>query len=198
MTLLPGLKQQLGEHFGCPVLDIYSMNEAGPIAVTDPTSGGHVLLQHSLYVEILDTKGRVLPPGKRGEITISGGFNFCLPLLRYRTGDYAALEFRGREPVLVGLEGRPPVLFRTMSGQMINNIEITHVLRPFAIPQFSVHQHRDGSLKVGLRDAVGEKERVRQALLELFGSGQELEIIPLSEQGDKLVQYTSEIEGTLA
>lgn len=198
MTLLPGLKQQLEEHFGCPVLDIYSMNEAGPIAVADPGAGGHVLLQHRLYVEILDPDGRVLPPGERGEISISGGFNFCLPLLRYRTGDYAALAFHGREPMLVGLEGRPPVLFRTMKGIMINNIEITNLLRHFAIPQFTVHQQRDGRLTVGLRDAAGHEDAVRQALLGLFGSGQELELVPLEGPGDKLTQYTSEIEGTLA
>jgi len=35
MTLLPGLRQRLERRFGCPVLDIYSMNEAGPVAVAD-------------------------------------------------------------------------------------------------------------------------------------------------------------------
>jgi len=197
MTLLPGQKKQLEDHFGCPVLDIYSMNEAGPIAVADPESGGHRLLQNHLYVEILDPEGRVLPPGERGEITISGGFNFCLPLLRYRTGDHAALRFMGHDVILDGLEGRPPVLFRTMTGLMINNIEITHVLRHFAIPQFTVHQHRDGRLTMRLRGAIVETGQIRQALLGLFGSEQELEIIQLDGPGDKLVQYTSDISGTL-
>lgn len=198
MTLLPGLKQQLEERFSCPVLDIYSMNEAGPIAVFVPDSDGHLLLQHRLYVEILDREGRVLPPGERGEIVISGGFNFCLPLLRYRTGDHASLRFHGRQPVLVELEGRPPVLFRTMSGVMINNIEITNLLRRFAIPQFTVHQCHDGRLGMRLRGAALETEQIRSALLGLFGSGQELDILPLEGPGDKRVQYTSDIIGTLS
>src|SRR5262249_30239788 len=84
MTLVPGLRQQLEQRFNCPVLDVYSMNEAGPIAVADPTFGGHLLLQHCMYVEILDGQDKPLRPGERGEVTLTGGFNFCLPLLRYR------------------------------------------------------------------------------------------------------------------
>jgi len=46
MMLLPGLRQRLESHFGCPVLDVYSMNETGPIAVL--YDGVHVFLQHRL------------------------------------------------------------------------------------------------------------------------------------------------------
>lgn len=106
------------------------MNEAGPVAVADPQAGGHVLLQHTLYVEILDEAGQPVPTGTRSEVTLTGGFNVCLPLLRYRTGDYAALRFYNDEVILDGLQGRPPVRFRTPAGEWLNNIEITHALRP--------------------------------------------------------------------
>lgn len=82
MALLPALQRQLEERFRCPVLDLYSMNEAGPVAVRDPAVGGHVLLQHRLFVEILDEAGKARPPGERGEVTLTGGFNFCLPLFQ--------------------------------------------------------------------------------------------------------------------
>ena len=57
MALGAGLRQRLEERFGCPVLDVYSMNEAGPVAVYDPAEGGHVLLQHRLLVEALGPGG---------------------------------------------------------------------------------------------------------------------------------------------
>jgi phenylacetate-CoA ligase len=193
MTLLPGLRQRLEERFGCPVLDMYSMNEAGPIAVADAEAGGHVLLQHRLYVEILDEGGRPLPTGQRGEVTLTGGFNFCLPLLRYRTGDYASLRMVGREPVLERLEGRPPVLFRTMSGELINNIEVTHALRRYAIPQFTLHQDHSGGLLLQLSGAFGEVEAIRDSLLELFGINQRLKIKPVEGFPDKVAQYTSDL-----
>jgi phenylacetate-CoA ligase len=167
------------------------MNEAGPVAVYDEAAGGHVLLQHRLFVEILDDRGRVLPLGERGEVTLTGGFNFCLPLLRYRTGDYASLKFNGTELVLVDLEGRPPVRFRTMRGEWLNNIEITHSLQRFALPQFRVSQEHDGSLRLQSAGTGLDDNRIREALLELFGPGQRLSI----EQGvifdRKVVQYTS-------
>src|SRR5207248_2528256 len=73
MALLPGLARQLEAHFGCPVIDLYSSNETGPIAAGGPD--GHVLLQPRLYVEILDAEGTPCKAGQRGEITVSGGFN---------------------------------------------------------------------------------------------------------------------------
>src|SRR5262249_39647597 len=142
MALLPAMRERLEARFHCPVLDLYSLNEAGPVAVADTAAGGHVLLQHRLYVEILDPDGRPLPCGQRGEVTLTGGFNFCLPLLRYRTGDCAAWDWRGTEVVLVGLEGRPPIRFRTMRGEWLNNIEVTHALQRFALAQFTLHQDR--------------------------------------------------------
>lgn len=193
MMLSKGLRQRLQDVFGCPVLDLYSLNEAGPVAVADDRCGGHVLLQHCMHVEILDSDGRSLPDGERGEVTLTGGFNFCLPLLRYRTGDYASLETRGRELVLIGLQGRPPVRFRTVAGEWINNIEVTHALRRFPIPQFTLHQQNDGALRMrGVRIARLETE-IRETLLELFGSAQPLLLEEVQTIEGKVIQYTSDI-----
>ncbi len=197
MALGSGLRQRLEERFGCPVLDLYSMNEAGPVAVADPSEGGHVLLQPRLLVEILDAAGNVLPLGERGEITLTGGFNHCLPLLRYRTGDHAALRFGGREPVLVGLEGRPPVRYRTEDGAWINNLEITHALGPLGLPQYTLHQTAAGQLSLVHCGAEGEEEAIRRALEKLFGAGQALEVRRTEIFEGKVVQYTSTLEGAL-
>jgi phenylacetate-CoA ligase len=147
-----------------------------------------------MFVEILDAHGNPLPPGQRGEVTLTGGFNFCLPLLRYRTGDYAALRFTGAEPVLVGLEGRPPVRFRTMTGERINNIEITQALQSFAIPQYALHQQRDGSLRLTLAGPQLHIADIRQALLDLFGPSQRMDIQSVENCDGKVVQYTSDIK----
>jgi phenylacetate-CoA ligase len=198
MMLLPEMRRRLEDRFACPVLDLYSMNEAGPVAVADATAGGHVLLQPRLHVEILDPLGQPVPPGERGEITLTGGFNFCLPLLRYRTGDYASLDFRGNEAVLVGLEGRPPVRFRTMAGEWLNNIEVTHAFKRFTIPQFTLHQDHDGTLQLRLSGAEIETDAIRRCLLELFGPGQPLTVESVAGFDGKVVQYTSGLAGAAA
>ena len=197
MALRPGSRRALEERFSCPVVDIYSLNETGPVAVFDERAGGHVLLQPRMFVEILDRDGCTLPPGERGEITLTGGFNPCLPLLRYRTGDYAALRFGTAEPVLVDLEGRPPVRFRTMLGEWLNNIDVTHALKRFAFTQFTLNQALHGDLVFRFSGARGDEEAIRATLLSLFGPAQPLVIESNARFDDKVVQYTSDIAEAL-
>ena len=192
MVLLPALRGALDARFGCPVLDIYSMNEAGPIAVFDPAAGGHVLLQPRMFVEILDPAGKRVPSGERGEVTLTGGFNFCLPLLRYRTGDFASLDGSGADLVLRDFSGRPPVRFRAADGEWLNNIEITHALRDVALPQWTMHQHADGSVDFnhsGPRSGDAEIHRILRALLGEVP----LRIGEAKFDDGKVVQYTSDL-----
>jgi phenylacetate-CoA ligase len=193
MQMLPGLRRELEARFGCPVIDLYAMNEAGPIGAA--AAAGHILLQPRLYVEVLDDDGVPCLPGERGEISLSGGFNPFVPLLRYRTGDYGSLSFAGWQPFLVGLEGRPPVVFRSAGGQAINNIDVTGALKPFALPYFQLHQAAGGALTLTLPASNIEPEQVRAALLGLFGPDQALEIVaagtPAAPAG-KVIQYTRE------
>lgn len=192
MALLPGLRARLETTFECPVLDLYSMNEAGPIAVFDPAVGGHVLLQNKMFVEILDEDDRRVPEGERGEITLTGGFNFCLPLLRYRTGDFASQDFSGPEPVLRRFSGRPPVRYRSADGVWLNNIEVTHALRDLALPQWAMHQAADGSITLLHAGGAAVEDDIGDILQRLFGKVP-LRIGALPEGGDKFVQYTSDL-----
>lgn len=192
MTLLPGLRERLEARFGCPVLDIYSLNEVGPVGVFDAILGGHLLLQPRLYVEILDRAGCPVPAGETGEITVTGGFNFCLPLLRYRTGDFASLGFSDEGPVLLGLAGRRPVRYLAR-GAWINNIDVTHSLLPFPISHFNVHQRADASVVLRLApDALPQAGAARAALASLFGQPVTVEVL---QADGKTLQYTSDLEG---
>ncbi|MES2445242.1 MAG: AMP-binding protein [Pseudomonadota bacterium] len=193
MMLTEGLRRRLEDRFGCPVLDLYSMNEVGPIAVFDSAAGGHVLLQPGLYVEIVDANGDAVPPGERGEVCVTGGFNFCLPLLRYRTGDFAALAVAGGEPVLTGLAGRRPVRFRDASGGWCNNIDVSHALRHLPIAQFGLHQALSGALTLRLSaHALHRAAEALAALAPLFG-GLAISVAAV-EDDDKILQYASDLD----
>lgn len=192
MALLAGLRQRLEKTFECPVLDLYSMNEAGPIAVFDPAVDGHVLLQNRMFIEILDENDQRVPVGERGEITLTGGFNFCLPLLRYRTGDFASIDFSGPVPVLRGFSGRPPVRYRAADGIWLNNIEITHALKHLPLPQWAVHQGADGAITLRHAGSPSAEDEIREVLTRLFGAAP-LAISLLPVDGPKVVQYTSDL-----
>lgn len=193
MALSPALRARLEARFACPLLDIYSLNEVGPVAVFDPALEAHVLLQPRLYVEILDEEDRPLPVGEQGEIAVTGGFNFCLPLLRYRTGDFGSLVVREGVPCIVGLGGRRPVRFRTAPGQWCNNIDVSHALAGVPLSHYTFRQEADGTLTLALRPLERGlyADDARLALRALFGA-QPVRVETL-EAEDKVLQYRSDL-----
>lgn len=194
--LLPGLKARLAERFGCPVVDIYSMNESGPVSFA--VGDGHEVLPHNLFVEILDDEGRPCEPGVRGEITLTGGANPYLPLVRYRTGDFAALDFLHPVPRLVGFEGRIPVVFVARSGRRFNSIDVSTVLRDLPLPFLVLHQRGGGSLLFRTSAADDALDAAVEKLRGLFGADQPLTVENLPRGvpwAGKPIQYHSDLPG---
>jgi phenylacetate-CoA ligase len=130
-TLGAALARTLSERYACPVLDVYSTTEIGPIAATTPT--GLRLLCPDLYVEIVGPDGRPLPDGERGEIVVSGGRNPYLPLLRYATGDHA----RKHGEHLYDLQARLPVSWRARDGAVITPVDLARALHPQTFAAFA-------------------------------------------------------------
>jgi phenylacetate-CoA ligase len=197
--LLPALRDRLMQRLGCPVIDVYSMNETGPIAFahSDSATDEHEILPHNLYVEILDDAGRPVPPDERGEIVFTGGVNPFLPLVRYRTGDFGALSHRDGVPRLAGIERRRPVVFQSVEGARIPSISVTVALFQIPLPFFSLSQGQEGALTFRTRCDSAVEHDVRHALIALFGSTPlRIEQLPweVAWQG-KSIQYSSEAEG---
>jgi len=191
MALLPALRARLEERFGCPVLDIYSTCESGPIALA---SGDRFrILPNDLFVEIVDPLGQPCRPGTRGEIALTGGRNPYFPMLRYRTGDTAVMEFDGDVPLLRDFEGRLPVVFLNAAGGTVNNLDVTTVLRPFALAQFSLHQNLDRSLSFLHRGGESEQPAIVAALRSLFGDDQNIDMGSIPDDRWKVVPYSSDL-----
>jgi phenylacetate-coenzyme A ligase PaaK-like adenylate-forming protein len=81
---------------GLRALDIYGLSEViGPgvaCECVEAQAGLHVNEDHFL-VEVVDPdSGRPLGPGERGELVFTTLTKEAMPLLRYRTGDIAALD----------------------------------------------------------------------------------------------------------
>jgi len=175
--LSEALAQQLTVRYGCQVIDIYALTEAGIVGHRTPH--GHAILPPDLYVEILDEHGDRCPLGTRGEITLTGGRNPYLPLLRYRTGDYASLAWHEGRPTLIDLEGREPVLFPVAGDRVVHSMEITRLLRRFPLVQYQLHQDEAGSFLFAYRGSVDE-DQLRMALHDLLGQPRSLEMRPLA------------------
>lgn len=193
MALSPATRASFESSFGCPVVNVYSMTEAGPIASWSDRHNGFLVLQNRLYIEILSPEGVPLPPGSRGEITLTGGFNDYFPLLRYRTGDYGWAEESPEGIVLRDVEGRPPVRFRAMNGVWLNNVDVTHALSPFDLVQYALHQKDNERFILSLRPRdLARKGELVQALKTLLGQGINVSVQTIKTD-KKIIQYTTDL-----
>jgi phenylacetate-CoA ligase len=199
VALSPALRDRLAERFGASVIDWYSLTETGPLAFACPRGEGYHLLAHDVHVEVIDPHGA--PTSERGEVTVTGGRNPYVPLLRYRTGDFGRIDRAAcacGEPTPRLVEGRPPVPLRARDGAPINTVDVARALRPFPLVQHALVQRADASVELTVRAAPGEidLDGIRSALAELFGD------VPLSLHVDptlgdrlpgKVIPYRSEL-----
>jgi phenylacetate-CoA ligase len=176
-ALTPALRRTLKARFSCPVIDMYSMNESGPVGFSFE-DGIHEILTPSLYIEILDPAGNPCPPGIIGQVTLTGGLNTCLPLLRYPTADFASLDFSGSVPRLKNLHARNPIAFRSTSGEWFTSLDVSTALAHLSIPHLSLSQHADGSLTLQAPCDAPTRDATLQALRSLFGASQSIHVEP--------------------
>ena len=136
----------IGEIFGCPVANGYGARDAGFIAHECPAGGMH-LQAEDIIVEIVDSEGRVLPPGEAGEIVVTHTATKDFPFLRYRTGDVAVLSPDpcrcGRTlPLLKEIQGRTTDFVVAADGTVMHGLALIYTARDIpGIQRFKIIQH---------------------------------------------------------
>jgi len=88
-TLPDGLRRRCHAVLGVDIVDLFSSEEAGTIALQCPETGLYHVQAESLLLEVLDEDGKACAPGMTGRIVLTDLHNFATPLIRYDTGDYA-------------------------------------------------------------------------------------------------------------
>lgn len=174
--LTPAARAVLTQVWRVPVLDLYGLRETGPVAARWD-DGPHVVVPRRVWVEVLDPDGAPLPDGERGEVTVTTDENPYLPLLRYRTGDHAALVRRADGVVeLHGLSGRAPVRLLHRDGSWRPSVDATQVLQTYGVAAWELRQAADGGLRLRAlpaapgtatgRDAAHASARAVERLLD--------------------------------
>ena len=89
-ALAPATRALVREVLGVPVIDTYSAQEVGYVALECPSAPGVYHLQaERLHVELLDDHGRPCAPGEEGRVVVTDLHNFATPVIRYDLGDRA-------------------------------------------------------------------------------------------------------------
>ncbi|HEY4311713.1 MAG TPA: hypothetical protein VGN12_19865 [Pirellulales bacterium] len=109
--LEPRVREQCRRVWNVAVVDMYSSQEVGYLALQCPDTENYHVQCENVLVEVLDDQGQACPPGSIGRVVVTSLHNFATPLLRYDIGDYAEVG----EPCPCG-RGLP-VLKRIMGRQ---------------------------------------------------------------------------------
>lgn len=117
----PQVREAVRAAWGVRVVDAYSSEEFGYIALECPQHEHYHIQSENVLVEVLDDEGRPCRPGEVGKVIISTLHNFAMPLLRYDVGDYAEVGEpcpcgRGL-PVLRRILGRQRNMFTLPTGE---------------------------------------------------------------------------------
>lgn len=88
-TLDPALRQACREVLDVPIVDGYSSEEMGYIALQCPLREVFHVMSESVLVEIIDDHGKPCAPGEVGQVVATTLHNATMPLVRYVLGDHA-------------------------------------------------------------------------------------------------------------
>ncbi len=119
-ALPDGLRALCRDVLGVPLVDMYSAQEVGYLALQCPTGAHYHVQSESVLVEILRDDGAPCAPGETGRVIVTDLHNFATPLIRYELGDYAEVGTcacgRGL-PTLTRIVGRRRGMLRYADGR---------------------------------------------------------------------------------
>lgn len=166
------------EAWGVPVVDLYSSEETGYIALQCPEREHYHVQAENLIFEIVDDQGMPCPPGQVGKVVLTPLHNFAMPLVRYEIGDYAeagALCPCGRGlPVIQRIMGRRRNLITFPDGRRHwPSLPSSRWATVAPVRQYQLVQHTldgiEARLVVGRDLTAAEQERLIAVFQELLG-----------------------------
>lgn len=117
----PGLRALCREQWGARLVDMYTTQETGYLALQCPEHEHYHVQSEHVILELLDESGRPCKTGETGRVVVTDLHNFATPLIRYDIGDYAEVGApcdcgRGL-PVLTRILGRARGMLTLPSGE---------------------------------------------------------------------------------
>lgn len=166
------VRRHIQELFAVPVFDQYRCSEIPWMAGECRERSGLHVFSDMRRIEVVNSEGRLLPPGETGDIVVTDLTNRVFPFIRYKLGDRGKL-LSGECPCGVSLpriappDGRTADMILLPDGTVIaGGLMTLFSTEPDAVSLFQLHQHADFSItvRVVLTDAPGAREAVDRAV----------------------------------
>jgi phenylacetate-CoA ligase len=167
-------KKLLQKQLGIPIINEYGASELDLIAFQNPEGEWQVNAE-TLFVEILDDNGVVLPYGKKGRIVITSLFNKAHPFIRYDIGDIGILEKKGtlQKPILQQLIGRTNDVAVLPSGKKAPGLTFYYITKSIIeddgnVKEFTIRQIKIDTFEIKYISAVvlsqSQIKKIEQAI----------------------------------
>lgn len=142
-------RDMLNRAFGCPVRSVYGSSELGYCAWECAQGKLHVQADY-LLPEIVDHHGQSVPQGEAGRLILTSLKSWLMPLIRYDTGDIAALRIEpcpcgSAFPVLDPFEGRRAAYLYTHSGRAASPYKIMSLIDRLGVARYQIVQRELGA-----------------------------------------------------
>jgi phenylacetate-CoA ligase len=173
-TLTPALRARCQALLGVPIVDAYSAQEVGAIALQCRDSNLYHVHAESLIVEVLNADGRACAPGETGRVVVTDLHNFATPIIRYELRDYAEVGpsagcacGRGL-PTLTRVLGRQRNMVVLPNGQRYWPLVGLHHFREVAqILQYQLIQHDLAQVEMRLVTAAPLEAAAETRLIQI-------------------------------
>jgi phenylacetate-CoA ligase len=207
-TVTPALRAACRENWGVPLVDLYSSQEVGYIALQCPRSENYHVMSETVLVEVLDRNGRPCEPGEIGRLVVSSLHNFATPLIRYELRDYAEVGApcacgRGL-PTLARILGRSRNMLTLPSGEQQWPLTGSHHYREIApVRQFQMIQRSREEIEVRLvvdQPLSAEQEsRLTEVIRDALGHPFAMKFVYFDRDlprgpGGKFEEFVSDLE----
>lgn len=115
-------KESLKKYFGVNTVSRYSNIENGIIAQQFKNTDYFVVNTASYHLELLELNSDTpVKNGEKGRIVVTDLFNYCVPMIRYDTGDIGIMHEINGKLVLSKVYGREIDTIMSTSGDIISN-----------------------------------------------------------------------------
>jgi phenylacetate-CoA ligase len=172
------LRETVREAFGGRVVDRYTCEEIGYIALQCPKHEHYHVMSANAIVEVVDDLGEPCAPGEVGRVLLTGLHTYAMPLVRYEIGDYAhaggTCDCGLTLPVLGAVVGRERSFLRFPDGsQRLARLTGEHWRRVAPVTEYRLVQYADLSIEalVTAPRPLADEDRaaIRSMLHEVLG-----------------------------
>ncbi len=163
-------KLLLEKQFGIPIINEYGASELDLIAFQNQ-DGELQVNSETLFVEIVDDHGNILPNGEAGRIVITSLYNKAHPFIRYDIGDVGILDEKStsKKPILKKLIGRTNDIAILPSGKKAPGLTFYYITKSIIeddgnVKEFVIKQTKIDAFEI---EYVSEIELTERQILNI-------------------------------